>query len=224
MDQSIINTEEKASAVEELALESATSSGITTSGTPMPLTEPPGEGEPREIAYTMNIPGYGNFDVLHSWSAWWLNVQSLRMLTNAYKAGATDYMACIQAGISLGQLRHFKKLHPEFLHVKEACKAAHLTPFMNTLNESGKDDLTTVRWVLSKRHEDFNDSEVDKPPEEVPLKPTVITQNNVQINVNDADVAGAMRELARILAGGDAQQADAIVADAKEVLSQEQPS
>lgn len=219
MDQPIINSEEKALDVSESSTEMVTASGaVTSSGVEMETFE---EGQAREVAYTFNLLAYGNFEVYQSHNAWWLDTKKLSLLFNAYRAHATDQMACGEAGISIGQFAYFKKIHPEFSIAKECCKAVGMTKWVNALNQNGPNDLPTVRWFLGKTHEDFKDATA-KPPDEEPLKPQVIT-NNVQINVTDGEVATALRELSRILAGGDETETDAIVLGAQEVLVSEQP-
>lgn len=144
---------------------------------PLPKVTAPGAVVLREPAYKLFIPAVGEFEVLESANAWWMDKQKVTALFDAYKAGATDIAACINAKISIGQLRYFKDAHPGFLHAKEACKEVPQLGFLNTLNTKGKEDLPTVRWYLGKRHSDFKPTVDD----ERTFTPTV----NVGVQVNN---------------------------------------
>lgn len=133
-----------------------------------------------EFAYGVILPAWGEFQVVKSANAWWMDTRKVSLLFDAYKAGATDEGACINANISLGQLRYFRESHADFPQAKEACKAAGMAKFLNGLHNKGAEDLPTIRWYLSKMHPDFK----TKPPVEA----SPVVQQTVNIAGNAAVV------------------------------------
>ena len=78
-------------------------------------------GKKDKYAYTIKDKSFGEFKVLNSANAWWLDTTKVQKLIDAYKIDANDDEACFYAGISLRNLQYFKELHPQFLLVKHAC-------------------------------------------------------------------------------------------------------
>lgn len=96
---------------------------IKTEVAPVPTKNPEERqtGKEEVYAYTLREPAFGELQILNSANAWWLDRLKVQKLIDAYKIDATDEQAMFYAGISKGQFEYFKKLHPDFSGVKEAC-------------------------------------------------------------------------------------------------------
>lgn len=129
-----------------------------------------------EYAYDIYLPIYGHFKVVKSDTAWWMDVGKVAALFDAYKATATDEIACNNAKITIHQLRYFKETHPEFSLAKECCKNVGTTKFLNALHVKGAEDLPTIRWYLGKMHPDFKTAQ-DK------VDPVPVVQQTVNVAV-----------------------------------------
>ncbi len=167
----------------------------TSAVTEVPPTPPPAPVV--EYAYEIVLPAWGEFKVVKSANAWWMASQKVALLFDAYKSGATDESACINASISLGQLRYFRETHPDFSQAKEACKSAPLSKFLNALNTKGPEDLPTIRWFLSKRHPDFKSTQEKVDPTPV-VQPTVNVAGDAQI-IQNVDTTKIENILARAI-------------------------
>ncbi len=178
----------------------------------------------REVNFIVHLPAFGDFEVVKSEGAWWNDAAKVNKLFTAYSSGATDEMACVQANISLWQLRYFREQHPQFSRAKKAVKMLFVTAYVNGLTTMGPQDLPTIRWVLGKRHPDFQGVVEPEDGDEV-LQPTMpsINATNVQINVNNKEVDNTLREIARLFAAGDEGEGeiDDIVAGAKKRMAKQ---
>lgn len=124
-----------------------------------------------EFAYTIKDKVFGELKVLNSANAWWLDMQKLEQLINAFKYDCTYEEACISAGISLGQLRYFVDNHKEFLQVIAACREVPNLKARQTVVAALATDNTTARWYLER-----------KKAGEFGVKPPLLA---VQINMGD---------------------------------------
>jgi hypothetical protein len=116
-------------------------------------------GKEEKYAYTITDKSFGEFKVLNSANAWWLDQLKVRDLIAAYKIDSTDEEACAYAGVSLEQLRYFKTLHPDFSLVKHACKQLPMLKARKTLNDS-LDQPVHAQWFLErKRKAEFSKRE-----------------------------------------------------------------
>lgn len=79
-------------------------------------------GKKEPYAYTIKDVAFGEFKVLNSANAWWLERLKVQKLIDAFKIDANDDEACAYAGILPKTFAYFKELHPDFLGVKSACK------------------------------------------------------------------------------------------------------
>lgn len=172
--------------------------------------------------YTFQDPVFSEFVTRKTLSGWWADSVKVQKLIDAFKSGTSVGGAKTNAKISDEQWEYFIKIHPDFLRVKAALKEAIVFRFLNTLNGKGVEDLATVRWYLEKHHEEFKkkDGEEEKDDALRPTATPLIQAQNVQINVNDPELAAAMRNIGRILAGGDQAEGDDLVADTQKELSQ----
>lgn len=78
-------------------------------------------GKENPIAYVLKDDIYGEFAVLNSANAWWLDRIKVMKLFDAYKFDCTDLEAMAYAGVSRMQFQYFKELHPDFYEKKELC-------------------------------------------------------------------------------------------------------
>ena len=90
--------------------------------------------EEKEIAYTVKDKCFGEFSVLNSANAWWIDRVKVDDLIKAYKIDCTDEEACSDAGISIDQYKYFKEKHPNFSTVKQACKQIPFLKARRTIN------------------------------------------------------------------------------------------
>ena len=158
----IMETTESVSMQEEVTMEVTAPSAVN------PVVEV-------EYAFGVVLPAWGEFKVVKSANAWWMDTRKVALLFDGYKAGSTDEGACINANISLGQLRYFRENHPDFTQAKDACKSAGLAKFLNGLHSKWPEDLPTIRWYLSKMHPDFKTK--------APVEPSPVVQQTVNVGV-----------------------------------------
>jgi hypothetical protein len=78
-------------------------------------------GKDETYAYIIKDKCFGEFKVLNSMNAWWLDSVKLQQLIDAFKIDANDDEACFYSGVSLDQLRYFRELHPDFYRIKHMC-------------------------------------------------------------------------------------------------------
>lgn len=132
------------------------------SDAPAPKTEQPKDtrekapeervtGKEDPYAYTIVDKTFGEFKVLNSAKAWWLDKGKVQHLIDAYKIDANDDEACSYAGISLDQLRYFKETHPDFSLVKHAC---HQILGLKAKQALAKKVENEPEWYLERRRKD----------------------------------------------------------------------
>jgi hypothetical protein len=117
---------------------------ISTTATPAPESAPEPESAPVAVspvspeisppapermtgkdepwAYLIQDSNFGDFYVLNSANAWWLDRGKVERLISAYKIDSTNEEACAYAGIRPTNLQYFEEQHPDFSYVKAACK------------------------------------------------------------------------------------------------------
>lgn len=138
----------------------------------------------REVAYEINDPVFGKFEVLKSANAWWMDMIKVRALITAFKSGTIISGALIQANISQAQWVHFNKIHPEFSQIKVACEeyaeGGMVNQSLNSVREGISNPHVALK-VLEKFHPKFK---VD--PKVEPIQPT--QQTNIQINADSPKV------------------------------------
>ena len=103
------------------------------------------------VAYTISDQAFGDFSVLETANAWWLDQAKVANLILSYKYDSTDEEACINAGISMYQLRYFKQRHSEFSQVKAACKLIPVMRARKHIVANVGRDLQTARWYLERK-------------------------------------------------------------------------
>lgn len=108
-------------------------------------------GKPEPYAYTIKDKAFGEFTALNTANAWWIDQQKVQHLIDAYKIDANDDEACSYAGITLGQLRYFKELHPDFLQVKHAC---HQILGLKAKQALAKKVENEPEWYLERRRKE----------------------------------------------------------------------
>lgn len=119
----------------------------------VPEARQTGKDEP--YAYTITDPMFGDFRVLNSANAWWLDKGKVSDLIKAYKLDCTDEEACAYTGIRLHQLAYFKELHPEFSGVKLMCKQyPTLSARQTVVSDLSKFD-NAFRYLERKRKKEF---------------------------------------------------------------------
>ena len=113
-------------------------------------------GKDEPYAYTITDVNFGEFKVLNTANGWWLNQQKVELLIAAYKIDASDEEACAYAGIRAENLRYFKDMHPDFLHVKAACKQLPFLTARNTIVSGlAKDTKMALDYMGRKRKHEF---------------------------------------------------------------------
>lgn len=180
----------------------------------------PGAVTVREIEYTITDAFFGEFNVVKSANAWWMDRRKVENLIIAFKSGQTVKGARYYAGISEGQWKYFLEIHPEFSTIKQGLEEVQMFKAMNTINENLQDPKT-ARWFLDRRHPKFA-SKVRVETEE-PLQPTTIN-NNVAIgtinNINAREIADAIKEVAREVFGTSEDDTNAILNEVMEGVSE----
>lgn len=112
-------------------------------------------GKKEIYAYTFKDPNLGEFKVLNSMNAWWLESVKLQQLVDAYKFYATDDEACYYAGISMTQLQYFQELHPDFYTIKHAAKQDITLRAKKALMKGVENDKGTASWLLERLQKDI---------------------------------------------------------------------
>ena len=121
-------------------------------------------GKDSPYAYTIEDPIFGEFKVLNSANAWWLQREKVVNLISALKIDAPDIEACSYAGISKGQLGYFKEMHLDFSDkIEPLCRAqlrlkarSNIAQKINPpLGKDGKlvaePDCEYSKWYLEKK-------------------------------------------------------------------------
>lgn len=113
-------------------------------------------GKDEPYAYTITDVNFGEFKVLNTANGWWLDQQKVQLLIAAYKIDASDEEACAYAGIRAENLRYFKDMHPDFLHVKAACKQLPFLTARNTIVSGlASDSKMALDYMERKRKHEF---------------------------------------------------------------------
>ena len=128
-------------------------------------------------AYTITDKAFGEFKVVNSDNAWWMERTKLEAFINAFKYGANVKQAMVAIGISERQYGYFLNKHPDFCMLREACGKIPDLKALQTMVGGLGNDLTTARWYLER-----------KMPEEYGQK------NNIGIAVQ-VNVGERMREI-----------------------------
>lgn len=123
------------------------------------------------IAYVIKDKTFGEFPVLASANAWWMDPTKLELLINAYKYRASNLQASIAVGISERQVEYFIERHPDFCGIIARCKQVSSLKAKQTMVQALDKDLTTVRWFLETVE-----------PAEYGKKPPLVA---VQVNMHD---------------------------------------
>lgn len=79
-------------------------------------------GKTEPYAYTITDKHFGEFKVLSTANAWWIDQIKVRDLISAFKIDATIEEACAYAGISIAQFNYFRELHAEFSEIISICR------------------------------------------------------------------------------------------------------
>lgn len=103
-------------------------------------------GKEEPYAYVFKDANLGEMPVVNTANAWWVDSQKLNKLVDAYKFYATDDQACFYAGISIGQLKYFQELHPDFLAIKHAAKQEPTLRAKRTIVKTLDSDNETAKW------------------------------------------------------------------------------
>lgn len=116
-------------------------------------------GKDTEFAYTITDKIYGEFKVLNSANAWWLDKVKVENLITAYKYDAPDEEAIISAGITTENLRYFKELHPDFSRIKATCKEVpNLKARQTVVNKSSESYSNAMDYLKRKKKLEFGDN------------------------------------------------------------------
>lgn len=113
-------------------------------------------GQEEPYAYIFKDANLGELQVLNTANAWWLDRQKLTKLVDAYKFYATDDQACFYAGISIGQLKYFQTLHPDFYTIKHLAKQDPGLRAKKTIVKSLETDKETAKWWTERTEKEFN--------------------------------------------------------------------
>jgi len=107
-------------------------------------------------AYTIKDVTFGEFNVLNSANAWWLDRAKLDKLITAYKNGLDDPEARVYAGISRFNYNYFLEKHPEFSTIKEDCQEVTNLVARNAITSQMKTDGNLAfKWMERKKPHEF---------------------------------------------------------------------
>lgn len=204
MENTIVNNSEHAMVTTE-SHEMVTVSGmeITASGVQNDI----------EYAYVLNERPIGEIKIRASIGnqAWWTKGvkheegrQKVSLLFSGFRQGFTVEDACAFAGITKGQYKYFKTIHPELVGVKDIFQQLPLIRAQQAVYKD-LDAVETAKWFLSKRHKAFKSREAKVDDDEG----LTIVQNNTQNNVTVVKKEIDYEKLARLVAiamGGDRAQ------------------
>jgi hypothetical protein len=114
-------------------------------------------GKENPHAYTYRDPRVGELLVLNSANGWWIGVEGgikLQKLVDAYCFYYTDEEAISYAGITIGELKYFQKLHPDFYTIKAVAKAQPDMHAKKKLVETAAKDVNWAAWWISRTQKD----------------------------------------------------------------------
>ena len=114
-------------------------------------------GELQVYAYTLKDPAFGEFFILNSANAWWLDNGKVQKLIDAFKLECTVKEACFYAGVSRHQWEYFIEKHPDFSVVIDACRQAlgvyARQHFAKRVKEG--DDGAVMTYLRKKHKQEF---------------------------------------------------------------------
>jgi hypothetical protein len=112
-------------------------------------------GKDETYAYVVKDKCFGEFKVLNSMNAWWLDSVKISQLIDAFKIDANDDEACFYAGVTIEQLKYFTTLHPEFYTIKHMCRQnLGLIAKKNFALGVEKDKAMSLEYLKMKRKDE----------------------------------------------------------------------
>lgn len=111
-------------------------------------------GKKELYAYVFRDPRVGSLHVLNSSNAWWLDVTKLQRLVDAYCFYYKDEEACSYAGITIGNLKYFQQMHPDFYTIKHTAKAQPSMHSKKAIIRMVQTDPTWAAWWLERVEKD----------------------------------------------------------------------
>lgn len=107
-------------------------------------------------AYTIKDNNLPDFEVRKSANAWWLDRGKVERLISSYKIQSTDKEACYYAGITINQLKYFRKTHAEFSSIKEACRQSLFLKAREAIaREIPRNPEFALKFMERKKREEF---------------------------------------------------------------------
>lgn len=98
--------------------------------------------------------------LIKSANAWWMDIDKVISLIEAFRFDCTISEACTNAGITIKQYKYFAKLHPVIRSYKKFYSDMNVVRARRTVSKHiGKDFYAALRFLKRKRPEEF------KPPE-----------------------------------------------------------
>lgn len=110
-------------------------------------------GKENPYAYTIKDVAFGEFKVLNTANAWWIDRAKVQRLIDAYKIDANNEEACAYSGITITQLKYFQTLHQEFYTIKDACRQLLGLQAKQALATKVKSGVS-AEWYLERRRKD----------------------------------------------------------------------
>lgn len=136
----------------------------------------PNKPEKDKVAYVINDKVFGEFPVLRSANAWWMDSEKVEIIFECLKRRMSLLQASIRAKITDDQLYYFVEKHPKFSDIIVRSKEVlgiKVKEGLTTLIE--RVDGPTIRWYL----ETVESGEYGKKP------PIVAVQVNMGDRVRD---------------------------------------
>lgn len=110
-------------------------------------------GKVEVYAYTIKDAAFGEFNVLNTANAWWLDNLKVNKLIDAFKFDCSVGEAMYYAGITRGQWEYFNQLHPDFSGVEQAAREhLGLIARRNFAKRMENGDAAAVDMYLKKKH------------------------------------------------------------------------
>lgn len=107
-------------------------------------------------AYIIKDNNLPDFEVRKSANAWWMDKGKVERLIEAYKKQSTDGEACFYAGITIAQLKYFRKTHADFSTIKDACGEALFLEARETIaREIPRNPEFALKFMERKKREEF---------------------------------------------------------------------
>lgn len=103
--------------------------------------------------------------LIKSANAWWMDIDKVIRLLEAFRYDALVVEACSNAGITQRQYKYFAKLHPIIKDIREYYSNMIVIRARKTVYKKvGQDYFTAIRYLRRKRPEEFRESEPVKKP------------------------------------------------------------